>query len=119
MQVVWIPTIGLQSGPGSVLRMYLLFFYNTSNISKMCAEDTDNSQDLEAASAEKSVMEPDTEHAQGVSRDFSSTETKKLLRKIDWTLLPFLSLLHLLSFLDPSKIGSKSCRVRGRSEHDR
>lgn len=30
-------------------------------------------------------------------------ETKKLLRKIDWTLLPFLALLYLLSFLDRSE----------------
>ncbi|KAF3352576.1 hypothetical protein VdG1_08917 [Verticillium dahliae VDG1] len=31
---------------------------------------------------------------------------KKLMRKIDWTLLPFLTLLYLLSFLDRTNIGN-------------
>jgi hypothetical protein len=31
---------------------------------------------------------------------------KKLLRKIDWALIPFLSLLYLLSFLDRTNIGN-------------
>jgi hypothetical protein len=31
---------------------------------------------------------------------FSALETKKLLRKIDYHLIPFLSLLYLLSFLE-------------------
>jgi hypothetical protein len=31
---------------------------------------------------------------------FDEHQTKKLIRKIDWALLPFLALLYLLSFLD-------------------
>jgi hypothetical protein len=31
---------------------------------------------------------------------FDTKETKLLLRKIDWHLIPFLSLLYLLSFLE-------------------
>lgn len=37
---------------------------------------------------------------------FDSHATKKLLRKIDWTLVPFLALLYLLSFLDRTNIGN-------------
>lgn len=37
---------------------------------------------------------------------FSAPETKRLLRKLDFTLLPFLSLLYLLSFLDRANIGN-------------
>lgn len=44
----------------------------------------------------------DAEHAGG----FDEQRTKKLLRKIDWMLIPFLSFLYLLSFLDRSNIGN-------------
>ncbi|KAM0231958.1 hypothetical protein ACHAPO_008257 [Fusarium lateritium] len=37
---------------------------------------------------------------------FDQASTKKLLRKIDWTLIPFLALLYLLSFLDRTNIGN-------------
>ncbi|KAM3563100.1 hypothetical protein ARSEF4850_002486 [Beauveria asiatica] len=37
---------------------------------------------------------------------FSKPETSRLLRKLDRTLLPFLSLLYLLSFLDRANIGN-------------
>ena len=37
---------------------------------------------------------------------FDDKETKKLLRKIDWHLIPFLALLYLLSFLDRTNIGN-------------
>ena len=33
---------------------------------------------------------------------YDEKQTKKLIRKIDWALLPFLALLYLLSFLDRS-----------------
>lgn len=32
--------------------------------------------------------------------------TKRLIRKIDWRLIPFLALLYLLSFLDRTNIGN-------------
>lgn len=38
--------------------------------------------------------------------DFDAVEHKRILRKIDWHLLPFVSLLYLLSFLDRSNIGN-------------
>ncbi|KAI5831300.1 MFS general substrate transporter [Schizophyllum commune Tattone D] len=38
--------------------------------------------------------------------DFDPVEHRRILRKIDWHLLPFVSLLYLLSFLDRSNIGN-------------
>lgn len=35
-----------------------------------------------------------------VETHFTAQQTKALLRKIDWHLIPFLSLLYLLSFLE-------------------
>lgn len=46
--------------------------------------------------------------------EFSAKETKKLLRKIDMTLLPLLSLMYLLSFLDRANIGN--ARISGLEE---
>ncbi|KIW27007.1 uncharacterized protein PV07_06789 [Cladophialophora immunda] len=48
------------------------------------------------------------ESASSSSQDlgFDVKATKKLIRKIDWTLLPFLALLYLLSFLDRTNIGN-------------
>jgi hypothetical protein len=37
---------------------------------------------------------------------FDEDATKKLVRKIDWVLIPFLALLYLLSFLDRTNIGN-------------
>jgi sugar phosphate permease len=42
---------------------------------------------------------------------FSDAETKRLLRKVDYRLLPVLTLLYLMSFLDRSNIGN--ARVAG------
>jgi hypothetical protein len=44
--------------------------------------------------------------------DVSGVDERKLLRKIDLTLIPWLSLLYLLSFLDRTSIGKyvfRSC----------
>jgi hypothetical protein len=37
---------------------------------------------------------------------FDEKATRKLIRKLDWMILPFLSLLYLLSFLDRTNIGN-------------
>jgi len=42
--------------------------------------------------------------------DVSGVDEAKLVRKIDWRLLPWLSFLYLLSFLDRTSIGN--ARVR-------
>lgn len=38
--------------------------------------------------------------------EWDERATKKLIRKIDWKLIPFLALLYLLSFLDRTNIGN-------------
>lgn len=38
--------------------------------------------------------------------EWDESATKKLIRKIDWRLIPFLALLYLLSFLDRTNIGN-------------
>ncbi|KAF5611937.1 high-affinity nicotinic acid transporter [Fusarium subglutinans] len=37
---------------------------------------------------------------------FTEADTKRLIRKIDWSIIPFVSLLYLLSFLDRTNIGN-------------
>ena len=38
--------------------------------------------------------------------DISNVDERKLLRKLDWQLIPWLTFLYLLSFLDRSSIGN-------------
>lgn len=38
--------------------------------------------------------------------DVSGVDEKKLLRKLDWWLVPWLSFLYLLSFLDRTSVGN-------------
>ncbi|KAM5357724.1 hypothetical protein ACJZ2D_015971 [Fusarium nematophilum] len=38
--------------------------------------------------------------------DWSGPDTKRLIRKIDWAIIPFVALLYLLSFLDRTNIGN-------------
>ena len=48
--------------------------------------------------------------------DVSGVDEKKLLRKLDWWLVPWLSFLYLLSFLDRTSIGNaKVCPYCGQS----
>lgn len=42
--------------------------------------------------------------------DVSDIDEAKLVRKIDWRLLPWLSFLYLLSFLDRTSIGNAKVR---------
>lgn len=37
---------------------------------------------------------------------WSEADTNRLIRKIDWSIIPFVSLLYLLSFLDRTNIGN-------------
>lgn len=43
--------------------------------------------------------------------DVSGVDEKKLLRKMDWWLVPWLSFLYLLSFLDRTSIGNAKVRA--------
>ena len=42
--------------------------------------------------------------------DVSGVDERKLLRKLDWYLVPWLSFLYLLSFLDRTSIGNAKVR---------
>ena len=42
--------------------------------------------------------------------DTSGVDERKLVRKLDWRLIPWLSLLYLLSFLDRTSIGNAKVR---------
>lgn len=42
--------------------------------------------------------------------DVSGTDEAKLIRKVDWHLLPWLSFLYLLSFLDRTSIANAKVR---------
>ena len=62
----------------------------------------------DSASFEKRVedVESLTIPAYRVEVDTSDIDEKKLLRKLDWALIPWLSFLYLLSFLDRTSIGN-------------
>lgn len=63
---------------------------------------------IETSSTEKNMGDKDvalgTSEVESVGWD--AARTKKLLRKTDRVLLPFLALLYLLSFLDRTNIGN-------------
>ena len=44
--------------------------------------------------------------------DTSGIDERKLVRKLDWALIPWLSFLYLLSFLDRTSIGNAKVRPR-------
>lgn len=77
------------------------------DISDKKTEATPGAQ-LETSSTEKNIAEKDIAFGtteEGLPR-FDLSQTKALLRKCDKTLLPFLALLYLLSFLDRTNIGN-------------
>ncbi|RXW21582.1 hypothetical protein EST38_g4281 [Candolleomyces aberdarensis] len=62
---------------------------------------------VEVGSASQSVLEkPQRLDSLEAGSKFTAAETKRLLRKMDWNLVPFLALLYLLSFLDRTNIGN-------------
>jgi hypothetical protein len=56
-------------------------------------------------------------HAPGGDDDFyiDPVAEKKLLRKLDWKLIPWLCLLYLISFLDRTNIGN--AKIQGSESH--
>ncbi|PIL24725.1 MFS general substrate transporter [Ganoderma sinense ZZ0214-1] len=64
---------------------------HTSQVERVSQQDADGAQDHE-------VYNPHI--------DVSGVDEKKLIRKLDWYLVPWLSLLYLLSFLDRTSIGN-------------
>lgn len=73
------------------------------------ADDAVGSVQFETSSGEKNITDLDNVPRDDVEQPgegFTVKETKKLLRKMDRYLLPFLALLYLLSFLDRTNIGN-------------
>ncbi|CUA69510.1 putative transporter C1002,16c [Schizosaccharomyces pombe 972h-] [Rhizoctonia solani] len=69
----------------------------------LSAEDVAKSQPSHIESSPNLVTQVPTYHTHV---DTSGIDEKKLMRKIDMRLVPWLSLLHLLSFLDRASIGN-------------
>ena len=65
------------------------------------SRDTGNREVLSEDSGEKGVTVLYNSHV-----DVSGVDEAKLVRKIDWRLIPWLSFLYLLSFLDRTSIGN-------------
>ncbi|TFK24972.1 MFS general substrate transporter [Coprinopsis marcescibilis] len=53
-----------------------------------------------------STKAPSEKTSSSITQDFDTPEDRKLLRKVDFRLIPILTLLYLLSFLDRSNIGN-------------
>ncbi|KAF8682870.1 MFS general substrate transporter [Rhizoctonia solani] len=69
----------------------------------LSTEDVGKGQPSHIESSPNSVIDTPTYHA---DVDTSQIDEKKLLRKVDMRLIPWLSLLYLLSFLDRTSIGN-------------
>jgi hypothetical protein len=78
----------------------LLFFLMALNTSK--EKDTSlpaiRSMELTSPSAESDI--------QCQSGNFTPAEEKRLVRKLDWRILPLTSLLYLFAYLDRSNLGN-------------
>lgn len=68
-------------------------------------DETPQNGPIETSSVERTIGEKG-EVGEVESAGFDAAATKKLLRKCDKYLLPFLALLYLLSFLDRTNIGN-------------
>lgn len=60
------------------------------------------------------------EHIESVASDasdivYDDKATQRLIRKIDWRLLPFLALLYLLSFLDRTNVSRRPSSTASRA----
>ena len=64
-------------------------------------QDTEHQEVMSKDSREKDVTVLYNPHM-----DVSGVDEAKLVRKIDWRLVPWLSFLYLLSFLDRASIGN-------------
>lgn len=69
-------------------------------------DDSSSDPDTAISNTEKGTSEKREHILTRSNSGFDDARTTKLLRKMDIRLLPFLSLLYLLSFLDRSNIGN-------------
>jgi len=70
-------------------------------------QDVEKKETRSENSGEKDVTDIYNPHV-----DVSGVDEAKLIRKIDWRLLPWLSFLYLLSFLDRTSIGNARVRCQ-------
>lgn len=63
-------------------------------------QDAGHAEHLEPGVITNSVAVKDEGQWDGVDADFSGIDKDKVLRKMDYRLIPVLALLYLLSFLD-------------------
>ncbi|UZJ56306.1 hypothetical protein CBS101457_005626 [Exobasidium rhododendri] len=64
-------------------------------------------QTASSSKANEGMVEEGSNSADSISSvNYTEAEERHLLRKIDWLLLPILTILYLLSFLDRSNIGN-------------
>ncbi|KAI9695441.1 MAG: hypothetical protein M1820_008626 [Bogoriella megaspora] len=85
----------------------------------MAEKESKSSSDESPSHQEKAVVETSKGQAlpdpdEGLSEEERRAAEKKLLRKLDWTLIPWLTLLYLVAFLDRTNIGNAN--VDGLSE---
>lgn len=74
----------------------------------------DDSKVIQSTHNQSSKGTKEAAHSNGAEPDFSHIDKKKLLRKMDWRLIPNLSLLYLLNFLDRGNIGNAA--IQGLAE---
>ena len=72
------------------------------------SEEAQNSKEESAACFRAHVVDPEYG---GTARQFDDGEICKLLRKVDWRVLPILSFLYMLAFWDRSNLGN--ARIAG------
>ena len=76
----------------------------------MTTSESKGPQDAEQGKPLSGYDEKDTTVVYNAHVDVSAVDETKLLRKIDRRLLPWLSFLYLLSFLDRTSIGNAKVR---------
>jgi hypothetical protein len=58
--------------------------------------------DIDTSGIDEEIYRPDI--------DTSGIDEKKLMRRVDWRVIPWLALLYLLSFMDRGNIGNAKVR---------
>ncbi|EMD39264.1 hypothetical protein CERSUDRAFT_82011 [Gelatoporia subvermispora B] len=74
-----------------------------SNASTHSSDEKGRASVVERASSEEKPVQPELYNPH---MDVSGVDERKLIRKLDWYLVPWLSFLYLLAFLDRSSIGN-------------
>lgn len=70
------------------------------------AEKTENANTSGSSIHNEKILDGKVEQVADSHVELDEAATKRLIRKIDWRLIPFLALLYLLSFLDRTNIGN-------------